>query len=158
MTSDTILRQQLVKLLLEGQAHMTFDEAIANFSEAHFNSRAPNVTYTFWHLLDHIRICQWDILDYCRNADYKELKFPDDLWQPAPATTNTEGWQKTIAEFRADRQALVDLVQNPATDLTAQIPHGYAGHNILREILVVADHNAYHVGEFAILRQTMQLW
>lgn len=158
MTSDTLLRQQLVNLLIERQAHMSFEDAIASFPEAHFNTRPPNAKYTFWHLLEHLRICQWDILDYCRNPDYKELNFPDDLWLSQSSTTDRAGWQKTIDQFLADRNELVQMVKNPATDLTAQIPHGYPGHNILREVLVVADHNAYHVGEFAILRQVMNLW
>jgi len=158
MNPDQALRDQLVNLLLKRQAHMIFEDAVANFPLAHINGRPPGVDYSFWHLLEHLRICQHDILDYIRNPAYQELNFPDDLWPAKDAETDAAGWQQTITQFLADRQALVDIVQNPATDLYAQIPHGWEGHNILREILVVADHNAYHLGELGILRQVMGLW
>ena len=158
MNQDSALRTQLVNMLLKRQAHMLFEDAITNFPLDHINTRPPQVGYSFWHLLEHIRICQYDILDYIINPAYVAPHFPDDLW-PAPETdTDSHGWDKTIQEFHADRQALVDIVQDPSTDLYAAIPHGWDSHNILREILVVADHNAYHMGEFAILRQVMGLW
>ncbi|MCB8982530.1 MAG: DinB family protein [Ardenticatenaceae bacterium] len=156
--ADDELREQLVNLLVKRQAHMTFEDAVANFPEAWINGRAPAVPYTFWHLLEHLRISQYDILDYIRNPAYEELDFPDDLWPAREAETDRAGWQATIDQFLADRQALVDIVRDPATDLLAQIPHGWEGHNVLREILVVADHNAYHVGELGILRQVVGCW
>lgn len=156
--SDQHIRAQLVNLLTKGQAHMTFEEAIKGFPLKHINTRPNGVEYTFWHLLEHLRICQWDILDYSRNPGYKELKFPNDLWPARDAVTDATGWQRTIDLFRADLAALVALVQNPQTDLYKQIPHGYDGHTIFREILVVADHNAYHIGEFGILRQVVGIW
>jgi hypothetical protein len=158
MSDDQEVRKQLVNLLLKRQAHMLFEDAIANFPSDHINSHPSHVTYSFWHLLEHIRICQWDILDYIRNPDYKAMNFPDDLWHPIVVETDMNGWEQTIQQFYADRQALVDIVNDPGSDLYAPIPHGWDGHNILREILVVADHNAYHIGEFAILRQLMELW
>jgi hypothetical protein len=156
--SDAHIRQQLVNMLTLPQAHMAFDDAVKNFPLDHINSRPDGVEYTFWHLLEHLRICQWDILDYCRNPNYKELHFPNDLWPARDAVTDAAGWQKTIDLFHADLAELVALVKNPNTDLTAPIPHGYDGHTIFREILVVGDHNAYHIGEFGILRGIMQLW
>jgi hypothetical protein len=158
MSSDALLRQQLVNFLLLPQAHMTFEDAVQNFPAAHYNTRPPQVEYTFWHLLEHLRICQWDILDYCRNANYQELHFPDDLWPARDKMTDAVGWQHTIDQFLADRAELVALVKNPQTDLYAAIPHGYDGHTILREILVVGDHNAYHIGEFGVLRQVVGGW
>lgn len=158
MSNDQEVRNQLVNLLLKRQAHMLFEDAIANFPSGHINTHPPHVTYSFWHLLEHIRICQWDILDYIRNPEYKTLNFPDDLWPASNVETDMDGWEQTIQQFYADRQALVDIVNDPGSDLYAPIPHGWDGHNILREILVVADHNAYHIGEFAILRQLMELW
>ena len=158
MKQDQALRTQLVNMLLQRQAHMLFEDAVANFPAAHINTRPPQVGYSFWHLLEHIRICQYDILDYIGNLAYVAPTFPDDLWPSAEADTDWNGWNKTIQEFYADRQVLVDIVQNPDTDLYSQIPHGWDGHNILREILIVADHNAYHIGELAILRQVMGLW
>jgi len=158
MNSDQILREQLVNLLLKRQAHMVFEDAVADFPMAHINGRPPGVDYSFWHLLEHLRICQYDILDYIRNPHYQAPTFPDGLWPAPDAETDAAGWQQTIDQFLSDRRALVDIVQDPATDLYAQIPHGWSGHNILREILVVADHNAYHLGELGILRQVMGLW
>ena len=158
MSDDQAVRQQLVNLLLERQAHMIFEDAVANFPKEHINTKPATLEYSFWHLLEHIRFCQWDILDYIRNADYKGHKFPEGYWQPRDAMTDWDGWQKTINDFYADRQALVDIVQDSATDLYTPIPHGYGGHNILREILIVGDHNGYHIGEFGILRHTMKLW
>ena len=156
--SDTALRTQLVNLLTKQQAHMNLDDALKNFPAKDYNTRPPNVEYTFWHLLEHLRICQWDILDYCRNPDYKSIEWPRDYWPAKDATTDAAGWQHTIDQFHADLAELVAIVLDSKTDLYAPIPHGYDGHNILREILVVADHNAYHTGEFGVLRQIVKYW
>ena len=156
--SEQHIRAQLVNLLSVAQAHMTFEDAVKNFPPDKINTHPQGVEYTFWHLLEHLRICQWDILDYCRNPKYKEMEWPREYWPARDAVTDAAGWQHTIDQFLADRAALVALVQDPKTDLYSPIPHGYSGHTILREIMVVADHNAYHVGEFAILRQVMGYW
>jgi len=158
MENDQKIRQQLVNLLAERQAHMSFEDAVANFPEEHINTRPPNIGYTFWHLIEHIRLCQWDILDYIVNADYVTPQFPAGYWPDPSSTTDEAGWQQTIDQFLADRKALVDIINIPQTDLYAQIPHGAPGHNIVREINVVAVHNAYHIGELGILRQVMSLW
>jgi hypothetical protein len=152
------VRQQVVNLLTVQQAHMGFDGAVAGFPEAAINARPPNGPYSFWHLVEHLRIAQHDILDYCVNPQYAPLKWPDDYWPAPNAETDAAGWEATIAAFRADRAALVALALDPAHDLNAQIPHGEPGHTLLRELLLAADHNAYHTGEFAILRQVMGLW
>lgn len=158
MSSDEIVRQQLVNLLEARQAHMLFEDAVKDFPLAHINTRPPNVSYSFWHLLDHIRFCQWDILDYIVNPNYQYVEWPKGYWPDPAKDTDAEGWQHTIQQFYDDRKALVKLALDPATDLYAQIPHGEKGHNIVREINVVASHNAYHIGEFGILRQVMGLW
>ena len=158
MNQDQALRQQLENMLVKRQAHMTFEDVVAGFPEAHINTRPPHVDYSFWHLLEHLRICQYDILDYIRNPRYQTLEFPDGYWPNKEIDTDLAGWQHTIDLFLADRQSLVDIINDPETDFYAPIPHGWDGHNILREILVVADHNAYHLGELGILRQTMNLW
>ena len=156
--NDRHLRQQLVYALTARQAHHTFEAAIENFPPAHYNSAPPNLPYSFWHLLEHLRIAQADILDYIENPDYQYLRFPDDYWLPSDAQADQAAWQRTTDAFLADRAALVDIVQDPARDLAAQIPHAQAGHTILREILIVAAHNSYHIGEFGILRGTLGLW
>lgn len=158
MNPDQELRQQLVNMLVKRQAHMTIEDAVTDFPETHINAYPPNVAYSFWHLLEHLRTAQYDILDYICNPDYKTPNFPDDYWPDKEVATDLAGWQQTIAQFLADRQALVDIVNDPDTDLYAPISHGWDGHNVLREIMVVASHNAYHLGELGVLRQVMSLW
>ena len=158
MDKDTELRKQLRNLLLARQAHLSFEDAVADFPQEHINARPPNVPYTFWHLLEHLRLTQLDILDYVRDPAYAWPNWPDDYWPAPDATADSQAWQATIDAFLADRQALADLVGDPATDLYAQIPHGSPGHNVLREIMVIGAHNAYHIGELAIQRQNMGLW
>jgi hypothetical protein len=154
---EEMLREQLVDLLQRGNAHMSFEEAVADYPVEQINTVFPNGTYTAWHLLEHLRRAQWDILDFIRNPQYQEGEWPKDYW-PAPDEQASEAmWRQTIDAFLVDRAALRDLVRDPQTDLYAPIPHG-SGQNVLREILVVSDHNAYHVGEFAIMRQVMSTW
>ncbi len=158
MNQNQQLRTQLVNLLSVRQAHMSFEDAVQGFPLEHINTYPPNVNYTFWHLLEHIRICQRDILEYIRDPHYSAPNFPDDLWPAPDATTDEAGWRHTISQFQADLAALIAIINDPATDIYAQIPHGAPGHTILRESLITADHNAYHIGEFAILRQILGLW
>ena len=156
--SDKHIREQLVNALKLRQAHLTFETAIADFPAEHFNTRPANTPYSFWHLLEHLRKTQADILNYIENPDYQYRKWPDDYWSPASAEADGSMWQGTIDAFLADRAALVGIVQDPARDLYAQIPHGQPGHTILREILVIAAHNSFHIGELGSLRGTMGLW
>ncbi len=156
--SETVIREQLVNMLTVQQAHMGLQDAVKGFPAKDFNTRPPNVDYTFWHLLEHLRLTQRDILDYCRNPKYQAIEWPRDYWPTKDATTDAVGWQHTLDQFNADRAALVAIIKDPQTDLYAPIPHGSDGHTILREILVVADHNAYHIGELGILRQVVENW
>jgi hypothetical protein len=151
------LREQILALIDGVDARMSFDEAVANFPSEAINTFPANVTYTPWHLLEHLRITQWDILDYVVNRDYRELRWPQDYWPSPDATATPAEFEATIAAFRADNQRLHDLVADPAGDLLAVIPNT-PGHTTLREIRVAADHNSYHIGEFAILRQIMGTW
>lgn len=155
--SNHVMREQLLALLRGGNAHLTFEQAVADFPLEFINRRPPNVPYTPWHLLEHLRIAQWDILEFIRNPQHVSPEWPKGYWPAADEQADAARWQQTLAEFQADMQALQDLAANPATDLLAEIPHA-PGYTILREILLVADHNAYHIGEFAILRQIMGTW
>jgi hypothetical protein len=154
---DTQLRQQLSDLLKAGNAHMSFEDAVANFPENKINHRPEHVDYSFWHLVEHLRITQQDILDYLNDANYEEMEWPKDYWPAPDATTDRAGWDASIADFLEDRGKLIAIVENPDTDLTAPVPSS-ADHTILREILIVADHNAYHIGELGILRQVDNAW
>lgn len=157
MTLDQLSRQQLADLLKHGNAHLPFQEAVADFPIDKINRRPPNVPYSYWHLVEHLRITQRDILNYLRDANYAEPEWPKDYWPASDATTDQAGWDASIAAFEADLAELGATVEDPATDLTASVPSN-PEHTVLREILIVADHNAYHVGELAILRQVDGTW
>jgi len=159
MNDDKELRNQLTRLLTIRQAHMDFEDAVADFPEEHINTRPPNCDYTLWHLLEHIRICQKDILEYIASDDYQWPNFPDDLWPDKSMDTDLVGWDGTINKFYVDRQGLVKIINDPSFDLFAPLPNsGEHQHNILREINIIASHNAYHTGEFGVLRHVMGLW
>jgi hypothetical protein len=152
-----VVRSQLIELLEAKGAHMPFEAAVADFPADGINRRVPESPYTPWHLLEHIRIAQWDILEYIRNRAYLEPTWPDEYWPARDAVASAEDFARTVARIEEDRDALRALVADPATDLLAPIP-GTPGHTIAREIRIVAEHNAYHTGEFAILRQVMGTW
>jgi hypothetical protein len=154
---DKSLREQLADLLAGNGAHMTFDEAVDDFPDEAINGRPPNVEYTPWHLLEHLRLTQADILDYVTNEAYEEPSWPADYWPPRDAIATRAMFDETIRAFRADLAALRALVLDRGRDLFAVIP-GTPGHTLLREARIDADHNAYHVGEFAVLRQVMGTW
>jgi len=159
MNDNTELRNQLVRMLTIRQAHMDFEDAVADFPEEHFNTMPPNCDYSFWHLLEHMRIAQQDILHYITSDNYKLPTFPDGYWPDKSGKTDLAGWQQTIASFYADRNKLVDIINDPTVNLFAPLPNsGEHQHHILREINVIASHNAYHTGELGILRQIMGLW
>ncbi|KAA3644684.1 MAG: DinB family protein [Chloroflexi bacterium] len=157
--NDKELRQQLANLLTARQAHMDFEDAVANFPEKDINTTPPNCEYTFWHLIEHLRLTQRDILEYITEDDYEWPTEHGLMWPAQDATTDLAGWRKSIDDFIADRQTLLEMIQNPATDLFAPLPNsGDYQHNILREINVIAAHNAYHTGELGILRQVVGNW
>ena len=150
-------RQQLLRLLAGVDAHMPFEEAVANFPDEAMNERPPNVDYTPWHLIEHLRMTQADILDYVTNPRYVGREWPRE-YRPDPTATATRStWDASVAGFLADRAVIGELVADASRDLFAVLP-GTPGHTLMREIRIVADHNAYHVGEFAVLRQVMGTW
>jgi hypothetical protein len=157
MDRDRLLRDQVVGLLRGGNAHMPFADAVADFPEAHINTRPPNVPYTFWHLLEHLRLTQADILEYLTSADYAAREWPEEYWPPRDARATPRDWAASVAAFRRDLEAIVAIVADEGTDLFATAP-SHDRHTILREALIVADHNAYHIGELAILRQVADAW
>lgn len=159
MAADSELRRQLVHMLTKRQAHMDFEDVVAEFPEDHINRRPPNCDYTYWHLIEHLRLTQRDILDYVAADEYHWPQWPDDYWPERTAETDAAGWQQTISQFTADRARLVELVNDPEVDLFVPLPNsGEHKHDLLREINVVASHNAYHIGELGILRQVDGLW
>jgi hypothetical protein len=157
VTDNIVEREQLTQLLRGGNAHLSFGDAVKSFPIEFINTRPPNVPYSSWHLLEHLRLAQWDILEFMRDPEHVSPKWPDGYWPPEDSVADEKEWKKTVDAFGADLEALMRIAQNQAIDLQAEIPHA-PGYTYLREILLVADHNAYHIGEFSILRQIMGTW
>ncbi len=151
------LRDHVAKLLGWQEAHAGFDKAVAELPEP-LRGRVPHgLPYSPWQLVEHMRITQHDILDFCRNPAYQEVSWPDDYWPRSPAPPSAAAWDETLRRFREDRAALQRLARDPAIDLAARIPHG-TGQTYLRELLLAADHTAYHVGELIVVRRLLGAW
>jgi len=151
------LRAQLVKLLDWQEAHVGFDKAVKGIP-ASMRGVVPNGwEHSAWQLVEHIRIAQADILEFSITAKYKAKKWPDDYWPKSPAPRTAEAWTRSLAAIRKDRKALQQLAKNPRIDLAAEIPHG-TGQTYLREILLVAAHNSYHIGQIVSLRRQLGIW
>ncbi len=157
ISKNQSLREHVLYLLQGGGAHLDFEQAIAAIPGAKRGAKTPGSTHTPWRLLEHLRICQWDILEFSRNPNHVSPKFPDGYWPQEDAPPDSESWDKSVNAFRDDLQGMMDLVSNPTTDLLAPIPHG-DGQTILREALLVADHNAYHLGQLVLLRRYLGIW
>jgi hypothetical protein len=157
MTNDAAVRDMLARLLGWKDAHAGFEAAVADIP-AHLRGRqAAGVPYSLWQLVEHMRLAQADILDFCRNPSYHEKKWPDDYWPTSPEPPSPQAWDESIRRFQADRKALQELATDPGVDLNARIPHG-AGQTYLREIVLVADHNAYHIGQIVLVRRLLGAW
>ena len=157
MVDEKALRAQLVKLLDFQEAHVAFDRAVKGIP-ARLRGKLPQgAEHSLWQLVEHLRIAQADILEFCRSAQYKDKKWPDDYWPTPLGPRNAAAWTKAIAAYRRDRKALQRLAANTKIDLLAAIPHG-SGQTYLREILLVADHNAYHIGQIVALRRRLGIW
>jgi hypothetical protein len=157
MSTDQALREHLLYLLPGGGAHLSFDEAFAGFPPETRGQKPDGAPHTAWQLLEHIRIAQWDILEFSRNPHHVSPDFPRGYWPTEDAPPDAAAWDRSIEAFRVDLQAMQDLVADPSTDLFAPIPHG-DGQTILREALLVADHNAYHLGQVVLLRRLLDVW
>src|SRR5579871_4410497 len=157
MSHDASLRKQLVSLLTEANAHATFDDAVKDMP-ADLRGKTPKgAEHSPWQLLEHLRIAQWDILEFSRDAKHTSPEWPSGYWPASPEPPDDKAWDNSIRAFRKDLQAMCDLVSDPATDLYGKIPHG-DGQTILREALLVADHNAYHIGQLVLVRRLLGAW
>jgi|SRR4029077_11190384 hypothetical protein len=154
---DKALRQHLLYLLKEGGAHAKFEDVIKDFPAKLRGQKIPNFPHTAWMLLEHLRIAQRDILEFSRNPKHKSPKWPDGYWPKTDAPPSPLAWTKSIATFRKDLKAMESLIRNPKTDLYAPLPWG-EGQTVLREALLVADHNAYHIGQLVTLRRLLGAW
>jgi DinB family protein len=157
MNQSDMLREQLIKLLEWQDAHVNIDVAVEGIPPPLQGVRPEGLPYSPWELLEHIRLTQNDILNFCRNPAYEAPKWPDEYWPKATPPPTPDDWQQSVTAIRADRQALQSLTADPALDLYAEIPHG-EGQTYLREVLLVADHNAYHLGELVAVRRLLGVW
>jgi hypothetical protein len=153
---DKVLREQLLTLLQGGQAHMGFDDAVAGFPTKEINRRVPNGSYTIWHLLEHMRITQWDILRFVVDPNHVSPDFPSGYWPQMEDKATLSQWRKTVQGIRDDLDAVQELVRDPKTDFFSPLPHA-RDYTVLREVLLVADHNAYHTSELVSLRRVLDL-
>jgi hypothetical protein len=156
MASDP-LREQLRKMLDWEEAHVPFDHAIDRIPPEMRCRRPEGAPYSPWELVEHLRITQHDILDFCRNPRYQEIRWPDDYWPSSQAPADDAAWDESIARYRADREAMQALVTDESSDLFARIPHG-SGQTYIREALLVFDHASYHLGELVLVRRLLGIW
>jgi hypothetical protein len=157
MHDDRALRRHLLWLLGGGQAHVWFDRALAGLPARLRGVRPAGLPYSPWMLVEHMRIAQWDILEFSRNPKHASPKWPEGYWPAAAAPPSSGAWAKSVTGLRRDLRAMMALVRNPRTALYARIPHG-DGQTILREALLVADHNAYHLGQLIVVRRLLGAW
>jgi uncharacterized damage-inducible protein DinB len=157
MTDHKALRAQLVKLLDFNEAHVPFDRAVKGIPPRLRGKRPAGAEHSLWQLVEHLRIAQADILEFCLSRKYKGKKWPDDYWPTQPAPRNAAAWTRALASYRRDRKAFQRFTAMTKLDLLEKIPHG-TGQTYLREILLVADHNAYHIGQIVALRRLLGIW
>ena len=157
MASDKSVREHLLKLLEGGHAHVTFEAAVKGIPAALRGKRPKGAEHSPWEILEHMRIAQWDILEFSRDAKHASPEWPGGYWPKTPAPPNRNAWNQSVRAFLADQAAMGALVTDESSDLFAPIPHG-DGQTILREALLVADHNAYHLGELVTVLRTLGAW
>ena len=154
---DEALREHVLYVLRGGGAHISVEEALTDWPVNLRAVKPAGAAHTAWQLVEHMRIAQWDILEFSRNAKHVSLEFPSGYWPATEAPPDASAWEKSLEAFRADLKGMEQLVEDPKTDLFARIPHG-EGQTILREALLVADHNAYHLGQLVMLRRLLGTW
>jgi hypothetical protein len=157
MAKSPVLREQLARFLEWGEAHVGFDAAVSDLSLALQGKQPAGLPYSPWQLLEHLRITQHDILDFCVNPKYEELSWPDDYWPASAEPSSANAWTDSVQQFKRDRAALQRLARDSAVDLEAPIPRG-KGQTYLRELLLAADHTAYHLGELIVVRRLLGAW
>jgi hypothetical protein len=157
MEQDTFLRAELTKLLEGGSAHAGFERAVEDFPAEYRGNKPEGAPHTAWELLEHLRIAQWDMLEFSRDHKHVSPKWPEGYWPKSAAPPDSEAWDRSVEAFLKDNEAMRRLVADPKLDLYTPFGHG-EGQTLLREALQVADHNAYHVGELIFLRRLLGIW
>lgn len=158
--TDRALRRQLIQLLKTSDAHIGIDEATRNFPPELRGRRPERAAHSPWQVLEHMRICQWDMLEFSRDPKHESPSFPDGYWPKSESPPDDTAWDRSVAAFKNDLLAMQRLVSNPKRDLFARINHpdAKAKHTLIREALVLVDHNAYHLGELLLLRRLLGAW
>ena len=151
------LVEELIFLLEKGNAHVSFEEACAGISPTLLNQAVPGLPYTIWQLTEHVRIAQWDIVEFCINPAHQSPQWPDEYWPPKEEQVDEKRWQATLARIAADRNRFVGLLRDASLDLFAPFGHG-TGQSLYREALLIADHGAYHTGQIILLRRLLHDW
>jgi hypothetical protein len=155
MDKDKALREHLLYLIGGGGAHVDFESVVKDFPVEAVNQKIEHLPYTAWAVLEHMRIAQWDILEFSRNAAHVSPKWPEGYWPAGDSMPDAAAWKRSVEAFRRDLKEMEELVADPATDLFARIPHG-DGQTVLREALLVADHNAYHLGVLVTMKRMLE--
>jgi hypothetical protein len=157
METDAHLRDLLARLLAWEDAHVSFEAAVGGIPVAHRGATPKGLPHSPWQLVEHLRRAQHDILDFCVNPSYEEHRWPDDYWPPTPAPPSDAAWDESVEAVRRDRATLQQLAADPRVDLAAKIPHG-SGQTYARELVLAADHAAYHVGQLVLVRRALGDW
>ena len=160
MEQDQALRNHILNLLGTASAHLSFDDAIADLPPRLRGVKPPGAPHSAWQLLEHLRLAQWDILEFSRDPAHVSPAFPTGYWPAGEAPPNEAAWEKSISAFRSQQESMQKLVADPRTNLFARIEHpdATAEHTVLREALLIADHNAYHLGQLVLLRRLLDAW
>ena len=157
MANDTAIRENLIWLLEGGQAHAKFDEVVAGIPSDRAGIRPKGASHSAWEILEHMRIAQNDILRFSLSADYVSPDWPEGYWPARPAPEHEDGWRQSVKDFQKDLEEFVSLIRDPAQDLNKKFPWG-TGQTLLREALLIADHNSYHLGELVLVRRLLGIW
>lgn len=155
---DQILRKELLKLLSGEGAHDNFKNAVHDIPKKYYGAEVPESPYTLWRIIQHMRISQWDILDYIINPNYQEKSWPEDYWPKQKVPPSQTAWNKCIQDIKRDLKELENIVKDRKSDLLKPIPYVKNGPTLLCEILLVADHNSYHIGQIIFLRGILGIW
>ena len=155
--SDHVMREQLVQLLQGKSAHLSFDDAIAGLPPKMRGVRPASMPHTVWRLVEHMRIAQWDILEFSKDGRHKSPKFPEGYWPEGDAPRDAKQWNDTVKRFKANLKEMMRMVKDKKVDLLAPIPGGQ-GQTVFREAMLVADHNSYHIGQIVIVRRALGIW
>lgn len=154
---DAVLRKHLQRVLVWGDAHTDWKQGLAGLAAKYRGAKVPGAPYSAWELLEHVRIAQWDILEFCRNPKHVSPEWPSGYWPATSTPPSAAAWEKSVKAFEGDVMAMAKLIGDPKTDLFTPLPHG-TGQTVLREVLLLADHNSYHLGQLVLLRRMLGVW